>query len=106
MNFNSGKNPKEDDEERLIEAFVGALAAKGIKAESWQSGGDIHVALVEIPGGHDQLWGLAAGTWGGYDTNEDGDEIPDTALITAIAPADFRAAAKSFTVSSAGFVAY
>ena len=82
------------DEEVLIDALVAALTQVGIEAASWQSGGGIYVALVNMPGKNDQVWGLAAGTWGGYDADEEGVEVPGTAVTTAITGANISAVAQ------------
>src|SRR4051812_26608539 len=84
-----------DSDEQLVESLVLGLEKLGIRASSWQSGGGTYVAIVETPNdsSHSEVWGLAAGTWGGYGQSMDGEEMPGTAIVTAIPSSEIASAA-------------
>jgi hypothetical protein len=83
-----------EDEASIIEALAAKLRESGVDAASWESGGGTNVVVIgRGQSGHGQLWGLAAGTWGGYETDEDGEEVPGSAVVTEIAPRDIALAA-------------
>ena len=91
----------DNDDEALAERLAEALRQRGLEAASWQSGGDIYVVEVSFRDGRTQHWGVAAGTWGGYELDEDGEEKPSTAVITEYAPPEIEGAA-DFIAAQAG----
>ena len=84
----------EVDEEALVMELADLLSQRGFHAEAWQSGGDTYVVAIKRSSGNVQYWGLAAGTWGGYEADKDEEELPGSSVVTEIEPANTKSAAE------------